>query len=148
MGTLTSWSITLVPTGSTPIPAVWTPATGLFNDAGLTSPYVAGTSQAAVYASPAATQTYTATISDGTCSSSASQTVTVNALPAITAQPGSGNACVGAAKTLSVTATGTGLTYQWQVDIGGGGGFVNITTATNNHTVFITGHRRHYRIYA
>jgi subtilisin-like proprotein convertase family protein len=128
VGTLTSWSITLVPIGSTPIPATWTPVTGLFNDAGLTSPYLAGNPQAVVYASPAATQTYTATISDGTCSSSASRIVTVNTLPSITVQPGSGNACVGVTKTLSVTAAGTGLTYQWQVDMGAG--FVNITTGT------------------
>src|SRR5688572_24869458 len=128
IGTLTSWSITLVPTGSTPIPAIWTPVTGLFNDAGLTSPYVAGNPQVVVYASPAATQAYTATISDGNCSSSSSRTVTVNTVPSITAQPGSGNACVGTAKTLSVTAAGTGLTYQWQVDMGSG--FVNITTST------------------
>jgi len=138
-GTLTSWSITITPT-AVPDPAVWTPATGLFNDAGLTSPYVAGTYQSTVYAAPAATTTYSASVSNGTCNSpGTSVTVTVNSLPAITAQPGSGVACVGVAKTLSVSATGTGLTYQWQVDMGSG--FVNITagTPTNPGAFIYTG---------
>ena len=135
-GTLTSWSITITPS-AVPDPAVWTPVTGLFNDAGLTSPYVAGTYQTTVYASPAVTTTYTASVSNGTCNSAGTPvTVTVNSLPTITAQPGSGNACVGVVKTLSVTATGTALTYQWQVDMGGG--FVNITTGTpTNPSAFI-----------
>ena len=127
VGTLTSWSITLTPASA--VNAVWTPITGLFNDAGLTSPYVAGTYQTTVYASPAATTTYSASVTNGTCNSpGASVTVTVNTPVSITGQPGNGNACVGVTKTLSVTATGTAVTYQWQVDMGGG--FVNITTGT------------------
>jgi len=129
IGTLTSWSINITPVGGVPPGAIWTPVTGLFNDAGLTSPYVAGTYQSTVYASPATTTTYSASVTNGTCNSPASTvTVTVNAAPTITAQPGSGNACAGATKTFSVSATGTGLTYQWQVDMGSG--FVNITTGT------------------
>ena len=127
IGTLTSWSITLTPASAAN--AVWTPITGLFNDAGLTSPYVAGTYQSTVYASPAATTTYSASITNGTCNSlPATAAITVNTPVSITAQPGNGNACVGVTKTLSVTATGTAVTYQWQVDMGGG--FVNITTGT------------------
>ena len=127
-GFLTSWSITITPT-AVPDPAVWTPVTGLFNNAALTSPYVAGTYQTTVYASPAVTTTYSASVTNGTCNSPVSTaTVTVNALPVITTQAGSGNACAGATKTFSVSATGTGLTYQWQVDMGSG--FVNITTGT------------------
>src|SRR5688572_22327180 len=129
IGTLTSWSINITPVGGVPPGAVWTPVTGLFNDAGLTSPYIAGTYQTTVYASPATTTTYSASVTNGTCNSPASTaTVTVNAAPSITAQPGSGNACVGVTKTFSVTAAGTALTYQWQVDMGSG--FVNITTGT------------------
>ena len=40
-------------------------------------------------------------------------TVTVNDLPVITVQPASTTLCSGSGTTLSVTATGTGLTYQW-----------------------------------
>jgi len=127
VGTLTSWSITLTP--SSTVNAAWSPVTGLFNDAGLTSAYVAGTYQTTVYASPAATTTYSASVTNGTCNSpGATAVVTVNAAPVITAQPGNANACVGGTKTFSVSATGTALTYQWQVDMGSG--FVNITTGT------------------
>lgn len=134
-GTLTSWSITLTPASAAN--AVWTPATGLFNNAGLTIPYVAGTYQTTVYASPATTTTYSASITNGTCNSlPATATVTVNTPVSITGQPGNGTACVGVTKTLSVTATGTAVTYQWQVDMGGG--FVNITTGTpTNPSAFI-----------
>jgi len=127
-GTLDSWSITLT-AAAPPDPAVWSPATGLFNDALLTSPYVAGTYQTTVYASPSVTTTYTASVSNGTCNSPGTPvTVTVNAAPSITVQPANGNACAGGTKTISVTATGTALIYQWQVD--NGSGFVNITTGT------------------
>lgn len=140
LGTLTSWSIELIPTGGVPPPVVWSPATGLYNDAGLTSPYVAGTYQTTVYASPAATTTYGATVSNGTCSSlPTTVTVTVNQLPSITAQPGSGAACIGSVKTLSVTAAGSGLAYQWQVDMGSGYQNINTTTPTNPGTFLYTG---------
>ena len=128
VGTLTSWSISITP-AAPPDPAVWTPVTGLFNDAALTSPYVAGTYQSTVYAAPSATTTYSASVSNGTCNSpGTSVTVTVNTPVSITGQPGNGNACVGVTKTLSVTGTGTAVAYQWQVDMGSG--YVNITTGT------------------
>jgi subtilisin-like proprotein convertase family protein len=135
-GTLDSWSITLT-SAAPPDPAIWTPATGLFNNAGLTSPYVAGTYQTTVYTAPATTTTYSASVSNGTCNSPGTPvTVTVNTPVSITAQPGNGTACVGVTKTLSVTATGTAVAYQWQVDMGSG--FVNITTGTpTNPSAFI-----------
>jgi hypothetical protein len=62
----------------------------------------------------------------GTCTpavTSAVATLTVNALPVITGQPVASQAiCEGSSATFTVTATGTGLTYQWKkngVDIGG-----------------------------
>jgi subtilisin-like proprotein convertase family protein len=138
VGTLTSWSITLSPAAA--VNAVWTPATGLFNDAGLASPYVAGTYQSTVYASPAATTTYSASVTNGTCNSAPTNVVvTVNQPPTITVQPSNGNACIGTVKTLSVTATGAGLTYQWQVDMGSGFVNVNTTTPTNPSAFLYTG---------
>lgn len=123
-GTLTSWSISI--TYGAPLPGIWSPVTGLFTDAGLTTPYTAGTPLVTVYASPATTTTYSAVLNNGSCNSTPTNTtVTVNLPPAITGQPGNGSACVGTVKTLSVTATGAGLTYQWQVDQGGG--FVNVS---------------------
>jgi len=51
-------------------------------------------------------------------------TLTVNALPAITGSPVNQTICVGGNTSFSVTATGTGINYQWQVNTGSG--FANI----------------------
>ena len=55
--------------------------------------------------------------------------LTVNTLPAITAQPSNATICAGSNNTFSVSATGTGITYQWQVSIAGScaGPWVNIS---------------------
>ena len=125
IGTIADWSITFAEPGA----AIFSPAAGLFSDAGLTIPYIAGSAVNSVYASPAATTTYSVVVTNGTCNSIPTNvTVTVNQAPVITAHPANGTACVGVVKTLSVTATGTAVTYQWQVDMGSG--FVNITTGT------------------
>jgi hypothetical protein len=58
-------------------------------------------------------------------------TLTVNSLPAITAQPANTAACTGNNATFSVTATGTTLVYQWQVSTDGGTTYTNIAAATN-----------------
>ena len=50
--------------------------------------------------------------------------------PAVTAQPKSVSVTVGDTATFEVTATGTDVTYQWQIDRNDGNGFVNITGAT------------------
>jgi hypothetical protein len=67
-------------------------------------------------------------------------TLTVNAAPAITGQPSSVSICAGNAANFSVTATGGGLTYQWQESTTGAGGpwnnlangvpYSGVTTAT------------------
>src|SRR5215204_2922631 len=69
--------------------------------------------------------TYNVVVS-GTCTpsvTSANATLTVNDLPAITGQPvTSQSVCEGSTANFSVTATGTGLSYQWKkngIDIGG-----------------------------
>ena len=55
-------------------------------------------------------------------------TVTVNTAPTITAQPTAQAACAGGNATFNVTATGTGLTYQWQLN------GANVTTGTGGTT--------------
>jgi hypothetical protein len=54
----------------------------------------------------------------GSCTppvTSAAATLTVNALPAITGQPVASQAiCEGSPATFTVTATGTGVSYQWK----------------------------------
>ncbi|MBS1773589.1 MAG: hypothetical protein JST82_12080, partial [Bacteroidetes bacterium] len=54
-------------------------------------------------------------------------TLTVNFAPSITSSPSAVTICEGTAATMSVTATGSGLSYQWQYDPGTG--FVNCPNA-------------------
>src|SRR5690606_22178287 len=66
----------------------------------------------------------------GTCTppvTSAAAVLTINALPSITAQPvASQSICEGSTANFSVTASGTGLTYQWKKN------GVDIVGATSN----------------
>ncbi len=56
--------------------------------------------------------------------------LTVNTAPAITGQPTASAVCGAATTSFSIIATGTGLTYQWQVSIAGcAGPFVNIANS-------------------
>jgi hypothetical protein len=52
--------------------------------------------------------------------------------PAFTTQPQSQSVSAGATATFSVTATGGGLSYQWQSEPPGGSSFTNITGATSS----------------
>jgi hypothetical protein len=64
----------------------------------------------------------------GTCapiSTSADAALAVNAVPSITVQPVSTTVCAGSSASLSVTATGNNLTYQWKK------GTVNLTNVGN-----------------
>jgi len=58
-----------------------------------------------------------------------SQTPVVT-VPSITTQPGNATVKVGETATFTIAATGTDLTYQWQIDRNDGNGWVNITGAT------------------
>ena len=86
--------------------------------------------------------TYTATTSGtyylrskntttGCWSVASSASVTVNSATTITTQPANQSATTGGTATFSVVATGSGLSYQWQVDNNLGGGFVNISGANS-----------------
>ena len=61
----------------------------------------------------------------GCWSSSSSIVVTVNSTTNITTQPANQTATVGSPATFTVATTGSGLSYQWQVDTGSG--FNNVT---------------------
>lgn len=77
---------------------------------------------------------------NGTCWSTNSintGTITINTPVSITSQPANSTISDGANTTFAVTASGTGLAYQWQVDTGGGfvnlingASYSNVTTAT------------------
>ncbi len=98
----------------------WSPSTGLN-----------GTTGASVTASPAATTTYTVTGTDANgCVNTTTALVTVNNPVAIAAagQPANVVALIGDPASFTVTATGTGLTYQWQIN--DSTGWVDIVGAT------------------
>jgi trimeric autotransporter adhesin len=72
--------------------------------------------------------TYTVTVtSSAGCTATATTTVTVSTGIAITTQPAAASFCQGTTATLSVVATGAGLTYQWRK---GGVDIVGQTAAT------------------
>ena len=125
VGAITSWSITFEVNG-----AVWTPVTGLFTDANALVPYVAGTMASTVYAKPTTTTAYNAVRSTATCTSgTGTSTVTVFQPASITTQPANQTVCAGADATFSVTAAGTGLSYQWQLSTDNGTTWTNISGA-------------------
>jgi hypothetical protein len=110
----------------------------LSTDGGTTFANVTGaTSATYTIASPTAAQNgykYRCNLSSS-CGAATTNvvTLTVNTLPAITAQPQSTSICAGSNNTFSVTATGTGITYQWQLSTTGcAGTFTNITGATSS----------------
>jgi PKD repeat protein len=66
------------------------------------------------------------------CSSSVTSTdatLTVNTAPEIISQPKDSTACMNAGAAFSVSAAGTGVTYQWQVNKGAG--FINVGDDAN-----------------
>ena len=80
----------------------------------------------------------------GTCSPAATSTaatLTVNTAPAITAQPASTSVCAGAVASFAVTATGTGLHYQWKkngVNVGTDAASYSLTTVAGDDGAAIT----------
>lgn len=88
---------------------------------------------------------YRCLLSNTTCTTpgvSNAATLTVNALPAISSSPISQTICADNDVSFSITATGTGITYQWQVNTGSG--FVNVTNSAGysgatTSTLTITG---------
>ena len=112
LGFIGNWSITF----AIPSLVTFSPVTNLFTDAAATVPYT-GTPTLTVYAKPIVTTSYVASATVDGCSSTATATVNVNQLPAITVQPtpAAQTVCPGFMVTYSVTATGTGLTYQWKL---------------------------------
>ncbi|HEV7779844.1 MAG TPA: T9SS type A sorting domain-containing protein, partial [Chitinophagaceae bacterium] len=155
LGALVDWAILYDPPAP---PVTWTPVTNVYTDPLATIPYVAGTPMSTIWVKPPITTVYTASATNGACTGTANVTVTVNQLPAITAQPVALAApvCPGFNVTYTVGATGTGLSYQWQVSTDNGVTYSNIinnppytgaTTASlliTNVTTAMNGYR--YRV--
>ena len=73
-------------------------------------------------------------ITIGQCNTTNSNaaTLTVNTTPAISAHPQDVTLCVGGNNTFSVTATGTGITYQWQSATTCAGPWNNVAGGTSS----------------
>jgi len=101
------------------------------------NPNVGTVSAAGLYTAPgsiASTQSVTViatSVADNTKSGSATVTLNPPTPPAITQQPQSVTTLVGQTATFSVTASGMGLSYQWQ-SMPSGGSFNNISGATSS----------------
>jgi len=69
----------------------------------------------------------------GQCGTTTSNcaTLTVNTAPAITGQPANISVCSGSAASFTVTATGSGIGYQWELSTDGGTTWNPIGGATN-----------------
>lgn len=83
-------------------------------------------------------------VSDGTATANMTVNVTVNGLPTVTVNPSNSTICSGANASFGVTATGAGLSYQWQISTNGGSSYSNVsnggiytnaTTSTLNLTL-------------
>ena len=97
----------------------------------------AATGAITLASSAAGTYTVTNTVVVAGCANSVTTaTVTVNTAVAITSQPAGVSKLPAEDATFSVAATGTGLTYQWQVN--DGNGYVNISGETTN-SLTVTG---------
>ena len=129
---LNNWSIEITYTPIVPVQGTWTPTAGLFTNAGGTTPYTGGLAST-VYASPAASTSYSVSYVVGTCTSPATNIpVTVNTPVAVSGQPANKSVCTDKSTTISVTATGTSPTYQWQVSTTGAAGpWANIANNAN-----------------
>ncbi len=71
----------------------------------------------------------------GTSSSRCSY-VTVQLAPVITSNPSNQTVEPGGNATFTVSATGTGLSYQWQQSTNGGATWTNIGSSTSSHTLY------------
>lgn len=99
------------------VPASFQPVTYSWSTSGYAS-----TGQT-ITVSPTDTTSYSIISSMGGCTATTTTvTVNVNKPIVITAQPSSTTFCVGSNATISMTATGTSVSYQWQVSTNGATG--------------------------
>lgn len=94
-----------------------------------------GGSNAAATFSPTTSTTYNVTVSNGTCTATASRLVTVNALPTAAISPATVAICNGESATL--TASG-GTTYAWSNSLGSGAAKTVSPTTGTTYSVTVT----------
>ena len=87
-----------------------------------------GASTSVLTVTAGSTYYYQCIVADnGTCTTTSSTaSLTVNTSPTITTQPTNKSVCVGSSTTFSIVSSSS-PTYQWQVNDGLGGGYVNVS---------------------
>ena len=106
--------------------------------AGVTGTYAAGVFTISGTPTASGVFNYTVTTSGGCGLATATGTITATGGPVITQQPVSITSCTTTA-TFTVVASGSGLSYVWQVSTNGGTTFTNITPAQTSSTLVLTG---------
>ena len=107
----------------------------LSTDGGTTFNNIAGATSSSYSFTPTGTETgyqYRCQITNScgspTTITSSAAALNFNTSPVLTQQPTNQSACLGTPATFSVAATGTGITYQWQISTNGGTSFSNVST--------------------
>lgn len=135
-------------TGTLALEVSWSPATELYFDAAGSTPYIAGTPTATVYAKPTATRTYTGTaLGSNGCSTSNTSVITV--LPNVTPGTLTGNQtiCSGFAPNSLVLTGSVGTIVRWEYATNAA--FTGAITVANTTTTLVTGTfsgDRYYRV--
>jgi len=139
-------------TGTLALEVSWSPATDLYFDVAATTPYIAGTPTATVYAKPGITRTYTGTaLGSNGCSTSNTSVITV--LPYVV--PGtlssSQSICSGFAPNDLVLSGYTGTIVRWEYATNSSfsSGLTTIANTTNTLTTAAIGTftgDRYYRV--
>jgi hypothetical protein len=110
------------------------------------TPLAAGPWYHVYQVSPLTTTNYWVRVSDGTCTTNSNTATITTCYPSITTQPQSSIVNSGTPTTLSVTATGDGIVYQWYqgtgytTPVGTNSPTLTVSpTATTSYHVYVTG---------
>lgn len=121
-------SVTLTASGAGGAPYLWTSTTG----------EIISSTDATVVVNPSATGTYTAQRTNGLCTSTESQAITVLPLPNISFTTNSENASVCQNQSIQITASG-GSTYLWSDGLGSSVSVTVAPTSSKKYYITVTG---------
>jgi len=132
-GYVTDWEVIVSYSNPVFATGTWTPSTGLYTDAAMTTPYTAGASVNTVYLAPAASTTYTVVVETPACLSAPLDIpVTVSTPLGTSVNPLDTAVCDGQdAEFHGDVVTGNPSSWQWQMSSDNGANWNNVT---NNGT--------------
>ncbi len=142
------YALGVATTGAAPLGYQWQVNTGTgFTNLVNGAPYGGVTTNTLIITGATTTMngyTYRCAINNSTCFAinTNAATLTINTLPAVVTQPTDKTVCAGSNTSFGITATGTGLSYQWQMNTGSG--YQNVSPAapylgSTSPTLTITG---------